>query len=89
MLVISVADDDLVPMADTLAFKGHTNTEAHLLPDTGHCAVSTLTEVLDTSVHWLPRQLDIEVPPAKPREVDAAPGDAVADRVRGLGWFLC
>ena len=44
MLVINGADDPLVPQHDTLVFEGRPRTEVHLLPDTGHCAVSKLPE---------------------------------------------
>jgi hypothetical protein len=40
MLVINGANDLLVPQADTFVVEGRTKTEVHMLPDTGHCAVS-------------------------------------------------
>jgi hypothetical protein len=36
MLVINGAEDDLVPMADTIVFEGRPRTGVHLLPDTWH-----------------------------------------------------
>jgi hypothetical protein len=33
------ANDYFVPQADTLVFRGRRNTEVHLIPDIGHCAV--------------------------------------------------
>jgi hypothetical protein len=42
----------------TLVFQGRRNTEVHLLPDIGHCAVlggpSKLPEVVDLIARWLP-----------------------------------
>ncbi|MFC8083140.1 alpha/beta hydrolase family protein [Streptomyces sp. NPDC057340] len=58
MLVINGADDVHVPQADTLVFRGRRDTEVHLLPDTGHCAVTKLPEVLQIVTEWLPRALD-------------------------------
>ena len=43
-----------------------------MLPDTGHCAVSKLPEVLDLTVGWLPKQLGLAPPATTRREVDAA-----------------
>ena len=40
MLVINGANDLLVPQADTFVGAGRAKTEVHMLPDTGHCAVS-------------------------------------------------
>jgi esterase FrsA len=47
MLIINGENDILVPQGDTCVFEGRARTEVHMLPDTGHCAVSKLTEVLD------------------------------------------
>ncbi|MFJ6690503.1 alpha/beta fold hydrolase [Streptomyces sp. NPDC091294] len=58
MLVINGADDVHVPQADTLVFQGRRDTEVHLLPDTGHCAITKLPEVLQIISAWLPRALD-------------------------------
>lgn len=44
MLVINGAEDPLVPQRDTLVFAGRPCTEVHLLPDSGHCALSKLSE---------------------------------------------
>jgi len=58
MLVINGADDYFVPQADTLAFEGRPSTEVQLIPGTGHCAISKLSEVLPTMVGWLRGQFD-------------------------------
>jgi esterase FrsA len=61
MLVINGANDYFVPQADTLVFQGRRNTEVHLLPNIGHCAVlggpSKLPEVVDLIARWLPEQI--------------------------------
>jgi esterase FrsA len=57
MLVINGADDVHVPQHDTLVFQHRRNTEVHLIPGTGHCAVSKLNEVLPTIAQWLQRTL--------------------------------
>jgi esterase FrsA len=44
MLVINGANDLLVPQADAFIVEGRAKTEVHMLPDTGHCAVSHLYE---------------------------------------------
>jgi esterase FrsA len=72
MLVINGADDILIPQGDTLVFEGRPRTEVHMLPDTGHCAVSKLAEVLDLAVGWLPQQLGLAPVATLPREVDDA-----------------
>jgi hypothetical protein len=46
MVVINGTNDVHVPQHDTLVFQGRHDTEVHLIPDTGHCAVSKLPEVL-------------------------------------------
>ena len=56
MLVINGADDYFVPQADTLVFEGRSETEVHLIPDTGHCAMSKAAEMLPTMIGWLRRQ---------------------------------
>ncbi len=60
MLVVNGANDYFVPQADTLVFQGRRNTEVHLIPDIGHCAVlggpSKMGEVIDMIVSWLPKQ---------------------------------
>ena len=53
MLVINGADDIHVPQADTLVFRDRRDTRVELLPDTGHCAVSKLAEVVPTMIGWL------------------------------------
>jgi esterase FrsA len=57
MLVINGADDYFVPQADTLAFEGRPHTQVQLIPGTGHCAISKLSEVLPTMIGWLRGQL--------------------------------
>ncbi|WP_329168432.1 esterase FrsA [Streptomyces sp. NBC_01267] len=57
MLVVNGADDVHVPQDDTLVFEGRRDTDVHLLPDTGHCAVTKLPEVLQIISEWLPRTL--------------------------------
>jgi esterase FrsA len=57
LLVINGADDYFVPQADTLIFKSRDNAEVHLLPGTGHCAFSKLTDVMSLIMRWLPPQL--------------------------------
>lgn len=56
MLVINGADDYFVPQADTLVFESRSETEVHLIPDTGHCAMSKAAEVLPTMIGWLRHQ---------------------------------
>jgi esterase FrsA len=46
MVVINGTNDVHVPQHDTLVFQGRHDTEVHLIPDIGHCAVSKLPEVL-------------------------------------------
>jgi CubicO group peptidase (beta-lactamase class C family) len=69
MLVINGADDVLVQQHDTLVFEGRAKTEVHMLPDTGHCAVSKLAEVLDLTVRWLPQHIGLGI--ASAQYVDA------------------
>jgi esterase FrsA len=40
-----------------VAHRGRRETEVELLPDTGHCAISKLPEVLPTMIEWAKRQL--------------------------------
>jgi len=56
MLVINGADDVHVPQHDTLVFRGRRDTDVHLLPDTGHCAVSKMPQVLQLLFEWIDRQ---------------------------------
>ena len=53
MVVIDGADDPFIPQSDTLLFEGRANTEVHLIPGTGHCAVSKIGEVMTTINGWL------------------------------------
>jgi len=55
MLVINGADDVYVPRHDTLVFEGRRDTEVHLVPGAGHCAVSKLPEVIRVMFEWLAR----------------------------------
>ena len=57
MLIVNGADDVHVPQHDTLVFEGRRNTEVHLIPDTGHCAVTKLPEVMPMIMAWLARTL--------------------------------
>lgn len=57
MLVINGADDYFVPPSDTLVFEGRAATEVHLLPDTGHVAMSKANEVVGLIIGWLQRNL--------------------------------
>jgi len=63
MLVINGADDYFVPQADTLVFHGRADTEVQLLPDSGHCAMSRLPDVLRTTTGWLRTQLSTGATP--------------------------
>ena len=53
MLVINGADDYFVAQSDTLIFQGRPRTEVHLLPGTGHCAMSKITDVVPMVIGWL------------------------------------
>jgi esterase FrsA len=57
MLVVNGADDYFVPQADTLVFEGRPDTEVHLIPGTGHVAMSKAAEVVPMVNAWLRRQL--------------------------------
>jgi esterase FrsA len=57
MLVINGADDYFIPQSDTLCFQGRPNTDVHLIPGTGHVAMSKAAEVMPMVVEWLRRQL--------------------------------
>ncbi|WP_458687542.1 alpha/beta hydrolase [Nocardia tengchongensis] len=57
MLVINGADDVHVPLDDTLIFQGRSNTDVHVIPDAGHCAVTKLPELTPMMVDWLRRRL--------------------------------
>jgi esterase FrsA len=57
MLVINGANDYFVPRADTLVFEGRSKTEAHLIPEAGHCARSKLPDVMSLVFRWLPEQI--------------------------------
>jgi esterase FrsA len=57
MLVINGADDYFIPRSDTLTFDRRTDTEVHLIPDTGHVAMSKAAEVVPMIVGWLRNHL--------------------------------
>ncbi|CRK52168.1 conserved hypothetical protein [Rhodococcus sp. RD6.2] len=57
MLVINGADDVHVPLDDTLIFEGRADTEVHVIPDAGHCAVTKLPELMPMMVDWLRSRL--------------------------------
>jgi esterase FrsA len=57
VLVINGADDAHVSQDDMRVFPGRRDAEAELIPDTGHCAVSNLGDVLLKSINWLSRAL--------------------------------
>lgn len=59
LLVINGGDDHFVPQSDVLVFEGRPKAEVHLLPGTGHCAMSELPEVMELVVRWLPSQMGI------------------------------
>jgi len=53
MLVVNGADDVHIPQHDTLVFAGRRDTEVELIPDSGHCAVSKLGDVLPKMIGWI------------------------------------
>ena len=53
MLVVNGADDVHVPQDDTLVFEARRDTRVELLPDTGHCATSKLSDVVPLMIGWL------------------------------------
>jgi len=57
MLVINGADDYFVPKSDTLVFAGRPDTEVHLIPGTGHVAMSKAAQVVPVIIGWLRNQL--------------------------------
>ena len=59
MLVINGADDYFVRQGDTLVFEDRPNTEVHLIPGTGHVAMSKAAEVIPMVTGCLRRQLCI------------------------------
>ena len=68
MLVINGADDYFVPASDTLAFQGRPQTEVHLLADTGHCAISKITDVVPMVIGWLNTQFAATTHPPVTKE---------------------
>jgi esterase FrsA len=65
MLVINGADDVHVPQQDTLVFEGRRDTEVHLIPGTGHCALSKLPEIIPLMTTWLRILLSTNTSPAR------------------------
>jgi esterase FrsA len=59
MLVINGTDDYFVPQSDTLAFEGRPDTEVHLIPGTGHVAMSKAAQVVPVIIGWLRNQLKL------------------------------
>ncbi|MBO0676648.1 alpha/beta hydrolase [Mycolicibacterium sp. S2-37] len=58
MLVANGADDYFVPQSDTVCFEGRPDTEVHLIPGTGHVAMSKAPEVIPMVAGWLRRQFE-------------------------------
>jgi esterase FrsA len=58
MIVVNGADDIHVPQQDTLVFGDRRHTRVELLPDTGHCAISQLDDVIPLLIDWLSETLD-------------------------------
>jgi esterase FrsA len=61
MLVINGADDYFIPQSDTLVFEGRRDTEVHLIPGTGHCAMSKAPEVVPMIIAWLRTQFAVSL----------------------------
>jgi esterase FrsA len=59
MLVINGADDYFVPKSHTLVFGGRPDTEVHLIPGTGHVAMSKAAQVVPVIIGWLRNQLKL------------------------------
>jgi esterase FrsA len=59
MLVINGADDYFVPKSDNLVFGGRPDTEVHLIPGTGHVAMSKAAQVVPVIIGWLRNQLKL------------------------------
>ncbi|WP_067839446.1 alpha/beta hydrolase family protein [Nocardia lijiangensis] len=58
MLIVNGADDVHVPQHDTLVFQGRRDTDVHLIPGTGHCAVTKLPEVIPMMFDWFEHTLE-------------------------------
>lgn len=58
MYVINGADDYFVPVEDSTIFQSLPNTEVHIIPGTGHCCISKLSEIYPMMYSWLRSQLD-------------------------------
>jgi esterase FrsA len=56
LLVVNGAEDVFIPQTDTLMFEGRPGTEVHLIPGTGHVAMSKAPEVVPMMIGWLRRQ---------------------------------
>jgi esterase FrsA len=59
MLVINGADDYFITQSDTRVFEHRPDTAVHLLENTGHCAISKLSEVVPMINGWLRAQFDL------------------------------
>ncbi|WP_330253428.1 esterase FrsA [Nocardia sp. NBC_00565] len=64
MLIVNGAEDVHVPQHDTLVFQGRRDTDVHLIPDTGHCAITKLPEVVPMMLGWLEHTLNTVAPKA-------------------------
>jgi len=53
MLVVNGADDVHIPLSDTTLFEERPNTQVHVIPDAGHCAVTKLPELTPMMIDWL------------------------------------
>ena len=62
MIVVNGADDIHVPQEDTLVFEDRPDTRVELLPNTGHCAVSKLGDVVPLMIDWLNETLKTTEP---------------------------
>jgi esterase FrsA len=58
MIVVNGADDIHVPQEDTLVFQNRRDTRVELLPDTGHCAITKLGDVIPLTIDWLNETLN-------------------------------
>ncbi len=58
MIVVNGADDIHIPQEDTLVFQDRRHTRVELLPETGHCAISKLGDVIPLMIDWLNETLN-------------------------------
>ena len=59
MLVINGADDYFVPNPTPWYLGGRPDTEVHLIPGTGHVAMSKAAQVVPVIIGWLRNQLKL------------------------------